>query len=171
MAHHFPSSALQPFSLPSHAQIHTVHPKQATSQLLWSLTEQGRGGGPAVLAISAASPSANTQTRTCFPVPAGSTTLPRTCWSPRLGSVPSLRHISTVWSKLHFLPFCSSRLALKPAMCGRSQTPCVPCKNALLQTVLQIVHFRAEGHSGAQLSNCCFQQKPTGCNQPDPCLT
>src|SRR5450830_60867 len=44
---------------------------------------------PAALAASAFSPDANTATRTVLPVPAGSTTEPRTTWSDFLGSTPS----------------------------------------------------------------------------------
>src|SRR5690606_37616704 len=44
---------------------------------------------PASLAASALSPWANTATRTVLPVPAGSTTEPRTSWSDLRGSMPS----------------------------------------------------------------------------------
>src|SRR5438270_9041981 len=54
---------------------------------------------PAARASAAAAPAANTATRTSLPVPAGSETVPRTTWSARRGSTPSLTANSTVSSK------------------------------------------------------------------------
>ena len=48
---------------------------------------------PAARASSAASPVANTATRTSLPVPDGSATVPRTIWSALRGSTP--RRIAT----------------------------------------------------------------------------
>src|SRR5512140_3710209 len=53
---------------------------------------------PASSASFTFSPLANTRTRTLFPVPWGSTTEPRTCWSGYFGSTPSRIATSTVSS-------------------------------------------------------------------------
>ena len=53
---------------------------------------------PASRASWAASPAANTATRTSLPVPAGSPTVPRTIWSALRGSTPSRTATSTVSS-------------------------------------------------------------------------
>ena len=50
---------------------------------------------PAAFAACALSPWANTATRTFLPVPAGSTTEPRTVWSDFLVSMPRLTATST----------------------------------------------------------------------------
>ncbi len=55
---------------------------------------------PASSASRAASPSANTATRTSLPVPFGSDTVPRIIWSALRGSTPSLNAASTVSSNL-----------------------------------------------------------------------
>ena len=64
---------------------------------------------PAALASSASAPSANTQTRTLFPVPCGRFAAPRTIMSERLGSIPSRTAMSTVSVNLARAP------ALTPA--------------------------------------------------------
>ena len=53
---------------------------------------------PAAAAASASAPFANTATRTFLPVPFGSTTAPRTCWSAWRESTPKRTWISTVSS-------------------------------------------------------------------------
>ena len=55
---------------------------------------------PAVRASVAASPAANTATRTVRPVPDGSEIVPRTIWSALRGSTPSRTANSTVSSNL-----------------------------------------------------------------------
>ena len=50
---------------------------------------------PAAFAACALSPWANTATRTFFPVPAGSTTEPRTVWSDFFASMPRFTATST----------------------------------------------------------------------------
>jgi hypothetical protein len=50
---------------------------------------------PASCAALTLSPCANTATRTVLPVPAGSTTEPRTVWSDFLASMPRLTATST----------------------------------------------------------------------------
>src|SRR5438477_4929441 len=57
---------------------------------------------PASRASWAASPAANTATRTSLPVPAGSDTVLRSIWSALRGSTPSLKATSTLSSKLRF---------------------------------------------------------------------
>ena len=54
---------------------------------------------PAASASRALSPSAKTATRTILPVPAGSDTEPRICWSAWRVSMPSRKCASTVSSK------------------------------------------------------------------------
>ena len=55
---------------------------------------------PASVASTAASPWANTATRTSPPVPDGNATVPRTIWSALRGSTPSPTAISTASSNL-----------------------------------------------------------------------
>ena len=65
---------------------------------------------PAARAASAASPLANTATRTSLPVPEGSATVPRTIWSALRGSTPRRTASSIDSSKLAVpSPFTRSR--------------------------------------------------------------
>ncbi len=67
---------------------------------------------PAFLASSALSPFAMTNTRTVLPVPSGSTTTPRTCWSALRPSTPSLMCNSTVSSNFALLALTTASKAL-----------------------------------------------------------
>jgi len=60
---------------------------------------------PAALASSALSPLAKTATRIDLPVPCGSCTTPRTCWSACRVSTPRFSAISIVSSNFAFA-FC-----------------------------------------------------------------
>ncbi len=76
----------------------------ATSKSIWPFwicsarSSAPTMSAPASRACWAASPAANTATRTSLPVPDGSPTVPRTIWSALRGSTPSRTAISTVSS-------------------------------------------------------------------------
>ena len=55
---------------------------------------------PAAVAAAPLSPGAKTATRTFLPVPAGSTTEPRTVWSPFFASMPRFTATSIASSNL-----------------------------------------------------------------------
>ncbi len=77
---------------------------------------------PASCAARAASPRANTITRTVRPVPCGRLTVPRTFWSDFLGSTPSLMWISTVSLNFAVAFFFTSAAASSGAKsCSRSK--------------------------------------------------
>ena len=76
---------------------------------------------PASRAAVAASPAANTATRTSLPVPAGRPTVPRTIWSALRGSTPSRATSSTVSSKLALGSERTSSTA-SGGVCSRSRS-------------------------------------------------
>src|SRR3984885_13705726 len=83
---------------------------------------------PAARASVAASPAANTATRTVRPVPDGSESVPRTIWSALRGSTPRRTASSTVSSNL--------ALATDLTRSTASATPCIDSRSTLARLSL-----------------------------------
>src|SRR5262245_41806558 len=105
---------------------------------------------PAALASSAFGPRANTATRPERPVPFGSETTPRTCWSGYFGSTPRFIAISTVSSNFALARALISFTASSSVCSLRESMPAwLFCWRLEILGITLLHHFHAHRAGGA----------------------